>query len=277
MVKYHILLKIINNYIEKNNDWSGMTSSLPTRVKGKLNIFSKQIRGLDYEKGIVITDKGQIVQKKDGEKDNVKLPWSECDKEALQSHIGLNVEHNHPVYSDLEGFATCLSEWDCNNLTSLKPRVMDDDLNLIPNEDPSLDYEFAYKSVTADCGNGSRMTIAMVDEDKFKKKAYDKNGDSTKYRTLVRDFCGEDGHFSEFLEKATDDISDYMDKWTDKRVEKARVSGEDLQLQDLIDEANEEKIRYQKKYCQDNMPQFFKTDIENFNKMGVELTFGWLK
>ncbi len=273
------IIKAIEEEIEKCNYYTGMISSLPTKVKGTMNKFNQDTRGLEHEKGIVITDKGEtVMERDDGNEFSVNVPWSGIPYEILKAHIGLNVDHNHPLQQGFEGFATCLSEADIYHLAQLRPKNLDSNLKPLKDENGHYEYEFAYKSVSAEGGNGSRMTLSIVDEDRFRAFAYENGDINPKFRRGIKHFCGENGTYSRFLRGSRQETTEHMKEWGTDYLKQARKKDkENLSLTSFLKGVHDERMNYQKEYCQDYMEYALSGDVRFFNSIGLELSFGWVK
>ena len=190
---------------------------LSNQVKGAMNRFAKSTRNETIEHGVIIDGQGHTLVEVDGKENGVRIPVrdtitkileEECkdildayqkEYEALNSseefvpfsaqldmqtkyekmineRIGnlneqgilFNVDHNHPML-DYSMF-TCLSSDDLNNCLS--------EVIIGANKGiGGFTLHNVIKSITAECGNGTRMTIVnnnpmgqrTVSEDKFNK------------------------------------------------------------------------------------------------------------
>lgn len=58
----------------KNDDYTGMVSMLPNRVKGALNRFNKKTRELEHETCLVMDSNGnKVIEKKDGDEYSIEI------------------------------------------------------------------------------------------------------------------------------------------------------------------------------------------------------------
>lgn len=143
MVHKDLIGEVFDNVLSKHYRWKCGKGGFNKQVLATFNKFREETKDLNYEKIIFVTNKGEIVWSNDGDGNSV-----ECDNyEAwLQSreHGLLHMEHNHPVVKGLEYFPSVLSKDDIRGLV-----------------DKAGDY-YLYRSITAECPNGSRMSVSKT-------------------------------------------------------------------------------------------------------------------
>ena len=250
----------------KNDDYTGMVSMLPNRVKGALNRFNKKTRELEHETCLVMDSNGnKVIEKKDGDEYSIEIGKEHIPKEYLDSDTDLHLTHNHPTETILP---TCLSKADCVKL--LENNGIHADL-----ETGRLELDLVFQSITAECSNGSRMTLAIKDYDKFMDSLeIDSNGKLI-YDNIANDFCGEDhtSHIEKFYTEAQYAVVEHVDKWTHAQKDK----GVDIHTDDFDKAWRVERDKFIKRYSEEHMAEFLKDDIKRFEDAGLELTIGWLK
>lgn len=294
MVTKDIINKTLNEAIIKCRKPVYSHISLSNQIKGVMNKFAEQSRELDHETGWIINGKGKIVGTAQGDEgqveigeveylkthiendwckdliekyrqeseeiwnhredytlpddfENLKRPYEMELTEYLKNHkeCWVNIVHNHPgAYDGAKldyNMFTCLSEGDMMNLVN---PVMVSDFFL---------YNLN-RSVTADCSNGSRMTLTNLNEINhsvnpyiFKKAIRHLNDTWANYYRTVKNSAQ-----NEFYKRMTDLSSN-----TGKTVK-----------EEVNDFLKEESLKVFPKMLEDN--------IKEFEELGFELRVDWL-
>ena len=256
MVNTRIILKSIEDAIGKCGVYTGIISSLGNNLKHTLNEFSKSTRELPYEKAIVIDDKGNTLlefgdkSNKEVSLDNKKILDLLNDNPNIQLHL----EHNHPGpqygYDMDTGFATALSKPDMEML--LYSTGENDDFGR---------PLFIFNSVTADCSNGSRMTLKR----------------NTPFPIDIERYREAEQHLLDNFNKLTSATNEYTHEITQKDYlddeGNLKIPTDEGEQQALLDKAH----NIQKKYAKKNTESFFKDNVKEFEDLGFELSFGWVK
>lgn len=243
--------------LNKNHDYSGMTASLPTRVKGTLYKFNQRHRDSKYMYGAIIDDKGNILSEKEGDKKNPEYEWTDEMREKRK-----NREQFHRTYNQIEneGYGVCLTYPEITNMYKS---------GWVHN---SEDVSYPWKSISVEGSNGSRMSIVCVDENKLRNSMgwEDENGIMQK---LSANLTGRNGTYTQFVKECNESTDKHMEKYT----ENAKNNGVNIKSKTFQKQYNEEKYNYQMEYSKENMEKKLSSNFKEFEKYGLELNIGWLK
>ena len=269
-----IINKIIKEKLlkQKCGRYSGMISSLPLPVKKTLNDFNQNdARELDHEQGILILNNGKIVASKDTndegdeDKNKVGIYYTDVDDKIINDGEKLHIDHNHiEAYKNAgeSNISTCLGIDDIKKIT----------LNIGDEEN----FNYVYASITADCSNGSRMSLVVIDESKFHRACNTLAGngksliDNANYNLQV-------SYFNEAIPSIENRISETMDTWKSNKIKQLQQNNEIIDLDSLNEESSIHRMKVQKLYYKQEFENFFQDNIEEFKELGLELTMGWVK
>lgn len=126
--------------------------TLNENVRSVLDKFARSTVNRKTEKGILINNNGEEVSSKNGGKASVTF---DNDVRGLyEEHGALHMEHNHPSVTKDFPYDECLSEEDMFCLTHTVTQA--------DGRGNSWE-EYAFKSITAEGTNGTRMTLVRGD------------------------------------------------------------------------------------------------------------------
>ena len=133
MVKYKTILKIINETV-KTHDGTSLG-----KIRTPLDKIAEKIREKKKEQAYILDENGNIIQHKQGTKNEVEL-----DTETLkyENQKNLHITHNHPSEITLDDIPTTLSHAD---------------LLMLNTTNNNGDYIF--RSISAEAPNGTRITL----------------------------------------------------------------------------------------------------------------------
>lgn len=131
MVKYKTILKIINETV-KTHDGTSLG-----RIRTQLNKIAEKIREKKKEQAYILDENGNIIQHKQGTKNEVEL-----DTETLKNQKNLHITHNHPSEITLDDIPTTLSHADLLMLNTT-----------------NNDGDYIFRSISAEAPNGTRITL----------------------------------------------------------------------------------------------------------------------
>ena len=145
MVNKRIITKIFDDVLSKHYLWKCGAGGFNKQILSTFNQFREETRDWEKEKCLFVTNKGEIVWSKVGEKNMVELDtyqgWLQSEHNGL-----LHIEHNHPNVKGLEYFPSVLSSADIRKMYD------------------SANGRYLYRSITAEYPNGSRMSISKTRE-----------------------------------------------------------------------------------------------------------------
>lgn len=153
--KSWLMVKCKVNRIGANN--------LNNKIKGALNRFADKTRELPVENMQCIDNNGNVLfESTDGDENQVHWKISDVQTALESQHGDLINEHNHPTpyisaTGEMLSTPTMLSEADVEHLWEVDIVRYD--------ENGYAKMGTVWKSVTAECGNGSRMTLTRIDGD----------------------------------------------------------------------------------------------------------------
>lgn len=264
---------------------------LNNRIKGALNRFADATKGLDHEMMQCIDRQGNVLFEKEGEKNRVSWSGNDIQNALTYQEGDLINEHNHPTpyieaTNEMLETPTMLSEQDVKNLWTVDTIGYDEYGNAITGT--------VWRSVVAECSNGSRMTLTRTDNDPTNNVVVQDY--------LGREFTGErpDNNMDEFMEvyemlnsdwKAMhrdflSGYNDYAEEWVMTHANKESI-GTQLHPQegivvydnqDAYMEAYDKAMsEWSKDFVQNNRTwkgnlQF---DIEAFKELGWDLSLEW--
>ena len=265
-MKIEYLIKAIEQNLTKNDDYTGMVSSLNNHVKGALNRFSKKTRGQEHETLAIIDNNGKTVKTIDGDESHVNIDSSGL--EGGEYHL----EHNHPPY------------WNSRLPNSLS---LADYLQLMRFDGYSVDMEtlapclnFRWKSITAEgSSNGTRMTLMIADPERFTQVLLD-NPDS--FIEWANGMCGMDTPkctVDKYYDDAIIGPEHHVQDWTEQRLKEADEKGVKVDYKKLKEDREAEREKYIKDFDSkpDRFEEYLKEDMRKCREMGLELTVGKLK
>ena len=157
MVSREIIETIIYKSVELSTIKCGQRLTISNKaVRKVLNDFAHSTRNRKTEKGLLITADGEIAFNKNGNKHSVPFTEDEV-KDTYEKYGELHVEHNHPdiVKNVHLPYTECLSDADMDFLLH-QTRFYDQ-------HEGWGEYEYCFKSITAEGTNGSRMTLVRGD------------------------------------------------------------------------------------------------------------------
>ena len=203
MVTKQIIEEVINKSIYKSHQHLTIRNN---NVKKVLNDFAHSTRNRKTEKGLFITSSGEIAFSKNGSKRSVSFTENEI-KDTYKEYGELHIEHNHPdmVKNVKLPYTETLSMADMNLLT-FRTRFYDD-------HNGWGDYEYPFKSITAEGTNGSRMTLVRGDyfteenHEDFDNAMKKLNKEYVNYQELYSNTR------SDFLHKISANDFDSDDEW----------------------------------------------------------------
>lgn len=219
-------------------------------VREQLNTFANESRSYDKEKGILISQDGKRVY---------TTPFGSthsCDfdakavADAYNENGELHLDHNHPTSDKKSDVYTCLSNADCSWIH------YGETVETWAGDHWEYNRVFYIKSVTAECGNGSRMSL--VRNDGF---TYD---DITQFNKAV-----------ELLDQVYDKWSEEPQDYVDRKCEEIL---EQTGMYPSIDESNRIKAEAES-YRQQVLASFEERMIpvqKEFEKANCQLIIEWL-
>lgn len=211
MINEEIITTIFDEVIYKQYRWKCGKGGFNKQVLSTFNNFREESKKYTNEKALFVTNKGEIVWSKIGDKNSVTLDnyegWLQGEKHGL-----IHIEHNHPTIKGLEYFPSILSSDDIRKMIT------------------SANSRYLYRSITAEYPNGTRMSISKT-RDFGNKHDWDK-----------------DDRIEELCKQYDGVVTEYVFMYKDKMVEYTGLSKEDLVARIGSDESwgNEE---YRRNIC----------------------------
>lgn len=304
MVDKSIILKTLNESISKCRKPSYSIISVSNHVKGAMNRFAKNTRTETIEHGVVIDGQGHTLVEVDGNENSVYIPTVETITNVLQEkckdileeylqeydtwvndgredetmflwdryqnkiyerinelNLSFHVDHNHPgAYSESDldyNMFTCLSDKDMDNcLLSANIRTHDDK--------HGFGVENIVKSKTAECSNGSRMTLVNNNPPNRSVSKSDFN----KARDNLLKAWGD------YSVRIKNDALHYAHGLVDS----GKYSETDVKRDrnDFKTEIGRDVNEYIKKRSKEIFPIMINKNIREFKELGFELRFDWL-
>ena len=150
MVQKDLILKTLDNAIVK----CSQRLTLPKKVYSPMLSFAQETINRKTEKGLLITDTGEIVHSKNGSKKQVDIFKGINLRDLYEEYGSLHIEHNHPSIIKEFPYSECLSTEDMNCLTTTVK---------IPDGRGNAEEVYPIKSITAEGTNGTRMTLVRGD------------------------------------------------------------------------------------------------------------------
>lgn len=274
MVSKKWIVKSLDSAIQKCRKGGGLSNL----VKGALNRFAEISKNFVNEQTWLITPNGEVVEVIDGDRNHCSLPLDT----AKRYGGDLSIEHNHPHWFN-EGFKgekllpTCLSESDMMRLVDRE--YVDDDL-FTP-----------YKSITCESYGGCRVTLNRLgvgDDNVVLKKA---NGDMSdwmefhgEYVTAVANLKMNYGKFMASFNDTGGLLDRHMSNWRrdwnlnnphNQEVIKQKPVDWDALEHPSDEEYYNEMSNFVKTYCRENYGDSLKESMDEFKKLGFELTVEW--
>ena len=286
MVEYKWIYKSIDEAIIKCRTGGQLSS----RVKKTLNTFAEKSRKWRKEQAIVIDANGEILYSIKGKTYSVNISSEEVIK-LIQDNgmVGdFHIDHNHPTpYQNAEReenlLPTSLSYPDVMRLVdcwSPYSEKLDDFVSITP-----------YKSVTAECPNGSRMTLNRLGINEKNKvlEVNEKGGDEFQkfmddYTQANRNLGLKTGEFCQNIIKTGGLLEQHMDSWVKEWNKNNKHNQEVLKHKpvewDKMEfpsdkEYNQEKNNFITDYSKENYKDFLKDNIKEFKDLGFELSVEW--
>ena len=257
-----------NHDIIKNHDYHGMIGSLNNHVKGTLYKFNKKHRNDRYRYSAIIDDAGNILSEKEGDKDKIIVDWTdeakERQKEGEMFHLAMTRTYANRYQRDED--IRHLTKWEEGYGTLDYPDV-DNRFNHEEWRQPS------WKSISSEGADGTRMTLAITDMDKFNKTVEtgaDWNDSSPYYNQVVKDYGA---NLNRFRTKAKNSTETHMKEY----INNAEKEGVDINSDSFKKQAQQERRDFQKEFFINNAEKEFNSTIKNAKKFGMELTIGWMK
>ena len=266
MVNIKIISKTIEDAIIKcGRIVGGVKSSLNNHIRHTLNSFFDETKDLTHERVVYMNNKGEVLLRKDGEKyswrvsseEMTELVYEDGGLDTILNKGGLHITHNHPgPYRESEydnGDFTCLSEADMNNLKGTL----------------TFNGERYYrdKSITADCSNGTRMTLVRQ-TDSFNPSVFDKARDNliSNWRKYIQDS----------KENTKKELWDFTLKW--KEENSFENTGEVIYpFLPPSDVLHDVKVNIERKFAEEHFEEYIQPSIQEFDETGFELSFEWIK
>ena len=300
MVDKNIILKTLTEIISnKCRKPSYSLINISNHVKGAMARFARNTRAESIEHGVIIDGHGHPIKEVTGDKTGVFIPVKQMaskvleekckdiledyqreydaleneedaiflrDKyerriyeriESLGTDALFHVDHNHPgpyASADLDyNIFTCLSDKDMNNclLRATIGKNVGDGAFFIEN---------IVKSKTAECSNGSRMTLVnnnppnvMVNTEKFYKARDNLLNNWNKYVSNIRT-----------------ETRDYT------KIVREKYKGKGLSQEDLLVEIRNDVNEFIKEKSLEIFPKMIESNINEFEELGFELRVDWL-
>lgn len=302
MVSKELILKTLNESIIKCRKPSYSIINISNHVKGALNSFARNTKNEPIEHGVIIDGHGNSIVEAEGNEYSVNIHTettiskileekckdiledyqkeydsitNENDKiflrdkyerkiyeriESLGADAQFHIDHNHPgAYAN--------AELDYNVFTSLS---LPDLKNCLVRgyigmgvADGGFFIDNIVKSKTAECSNGSRMTLVnnnppnvMVNSEKFTKASNNLYDSWNDYYDAIK---------SEALHYAKNTL---VKKYGEEKVR--------LDRDNLKTEVGKEVNDYIKKRSMELFPKMIKGNIQEFKELGFDLRIDWL-
>ena len=276
MVSRNIIEKTIENILTIKCKVNRIgTNSLNNNIKGGLNRFAEETKDLTHERVQLLDNKGNVLLEEDGDENHVS--WNSI--EALQYQQGdLINEHNHPtpfIQSTDKTFelSTCLSDRDVENLWKVDTIGFTEDGEDITGT--------VYKSVTCECGNGSRMTLTRIDGtsdnnfviDDYIAKEFGGQPPKHTREEFDETYNMLKSDWQTMLHGFNNDYREHMNNWANKNNTKYNNRNE------YTEEYNKEASKFRKNYARNNKTwnENLKFDIDAFKEIGFELSMEWVR
>lgn len=263
---YETIIKVIEDEITKCSPYKGMKqTALSTKIKGVLNKFNKEVRGLDYEKCIIFDNNGNILAETDGDSTSCQIPYDQLTEEQRDKNFPKNIVHNHPHNDNMP---VCFSEQDFHTMDILNFNY--NTFNVDEEGKPHWDFIGGVESVEAT--NGSRMSIAIKDPKKLNEaclRSVEKHGDMKADLNKITDNIPK--NYFKALKKGNASIERKVKNYMKKNPQSSTESTEKY-----LDRVYEYELKTQKEYYTENLPKLMEKDIKKLDDMGIELSVGWV-
>ena len=191
-----------------------------------------------------LIEKGKIIFEAPGKEDSFEVPMEEIIKKGVGHKYDLTLTHTHVYYDANDkqesGEPTCFSKEDVNNF-NLK----------------NLDGKYFIKTLVADCHNGSRMILTRTD-DTFNQK------------DLEKVFNNLHLNWSFYLYQSRININKTMIQWSDEYYNKYHIKPSDIEFKETLNQK-------QKEYAFDNFKDYLQENINEFKKIGFDLSVEWVE
>ncbi len=266
MSLYDYILKVIEEEITKCSPYKGMKqTALSTKIKGALNRFNKDVRGLEHEKCIIFDNNGNVLAETDGDRVSCSVPYDQLTEEQRDRNFPKNIVHNHPHKDNMP---VCFSEQDFHTMDILKFNYD----NLKVDEEGRPQWEFIGGMESVEATNGSRMSIAIKDYKKLNDaclKSLEKNGDMRADFIKITDKIPK--NYFNALKKGNASIERKVKNYVKKNPQLSTETTEEY-----LDRVYDYELKTQKEYYIDNLPKLMEKDIKKLDDMGIELSVGWV-
>lgn len=211
MVSKKVIHSIIETSVSKHYMMKCGKGAFNSKVLNTFNQFREETKDWNHEKVIFVTNKGETVWSKEGDKDSVQLDtyqgWLQSEHNGL-----LHIEHNHPQVNGLEYFPCILSVDDINKMQD------------------SANSRYLYRSITAEYPNGTRMSVSKTKDFQFNHD-FDKDD---KVRELSKIYNGA--------------ISKYVHEYRDKILQYTGLSLDDF-IKSVGEPESWGSIEYKQEVC----------------------------
>ena len=268
------------------------SNTLNNKVKSSLNKFRDKFKNADHEFLQLIASDGSVLGEIEGEENSVTTKLIDY-QNAFETQMGDLIEdHNHPTpYQGADGIqnelCTILSEADVENLWHVDVLGFDDNGEAI--------IGTYTKSITAECPNGSRMTLTRLEGEStnnfvikdFIDRDYGGHSDTEYWNKLDHDY-GDGGamidsrydafmnvyhemheSWRDYVHNYESDIKSHMTDWVNTQRDNPNYTPV------MYDK---ERVRYAKEYARndDYWNDEVKLYASYFNDLGFELSIEWV-
>jgi hypothetical protein len=273
MVHKELICKIIDYSISKCSRHRTGRLSCPNVIKRALDDFASRTHEDTREHMEWYTSDGMMVFKKTG--DAMSVEWDVEDEYNVidDEYFDLYAVHNHPDTFLIDGtvyntqmIPTLLSYEDINNLWTVHEYS-----DYSSGEEIEVPVTL-FKSITADCGNGSRMTLSRIGGDGMDnsilhptEKMVDTFNDA--YDRLV-------DNWKRFTNAYKDEVNNHMSEWCMMKLNTLKDSNGVNGRWTPSDYENERR-RYGKRFSQEVFNEYIMDSINEFKDIGFDLSTEW--
>lgn len=275
MVDKESIFKIVEFSINKCSRHRTGRLNCPNVIKRALDDFADRTVSSTVEHLEWYTSDGMMVFQKTGE--SMSVEWDVEDEYDVirDEYFDLYAVHNHPDTFIINGdvyntqmIPTLLSYEDIDNLWTVHD--YDDyssgDLIEVP--------VTLFKSITAECGNGSRMTLSRVGGNGRDNSILHPTDD------MINNFEGTydrlEKNWLRFVDDYKNEMKKHMDEWCMKKLTTLQDSnGVNGRWTPLDYET--ERNRYGKHFSQEFFNKYIEDSINEFKNIGFDLSVEWTK
>lgn len=256
MINKEVIEKVVSYSITKCGRLKGgVKSSLNNFIRHHFYDFFDETKRLKYEKVEYLDNHGNVLIKQDGDESSWTVDGGDIGHmieenfDTILNSGGFHITHNHPGSyreADLDnGDFTCLSEADMNNLKKT-----------FDWESKGVNNWYYAKSITADCSNGTRMTLVR-NTDSFNPSVFDKARDN-----LI-------SNWRKYIADSKENVKEELWEFASEYKSENNV----LPPSDVLNDA---KIKIQEEFAREHFQEYIQPSIKEFDETGFELSYEWI-